>query len=103
MPEMDTKTRKRLRQIAHHLDPIVSVGEHGLSDALVAEANRALADHELIKVKVQSPDRTERADISATLASRCEALVIQKIGKMVILFRANPDAKPALSNLSRFA
>ena len=99
---MDAKTRKRLKQIAHHLDPVITVGEQGLSDNLLAEANRALADHELIKVKLQSSDRNARTELGDALASRCNAAVIQKIGKVVVLYRANPDAKPALSNLSRF-
>ena len=99
---MDAKTRKRLKQIAHHLDPVLTVGDQGLSDNLLAEANRALTDHELIKVRLQSADRTERTAMGDDLASRCEADVVQKIGKVVVLFRANPEAKPALSNLSRF-
>lgn len=100
---MDAKTRKQLRQIAHHLDPVLIVGEQGLSDNLLTEANRALTDHELIKVKLQSADRAERSAIADALASHCGAALVQKIGKVVVLFRANPEAKPALSNVSRFS
>jgi RNA-binding protein len=100
--DMDPKTRKRLKQIAHHLDPVVSVGDHGLSENLLAEAQRALKDHELIKVRVHSADREERAALGNELASRCDAEVVQKIGKIIVLLKRNPEPNPALSNLSRF-
>jgi RNA-binding protein len=107
MKHMKSKTlairdRKRLRQIAHHLDPVIIVGEHGVSDALIAETDRALTDHELIKVKIQSSDREERANAGTALAAACRAEVVQSIGKILVLFRRNPEAKPRLSNLARF-
>lgn len=99
---MDPKTRKRLKQIAHHLEPVVSVGDHGLSDNLLAETERALADHELIKVRIRSMERDARTALGAELARRCNAEVVQKIGKIVVLYRHNPEPNPALSNLSRY-
>lgn len=99
---MDAKTRKRLKQIAHHLDPVIAVGDHGLSASVLAETERALTDHELIKVKLHSADRDERASLGRGLATHCSATVVQKIGKVIVLFRANPQPKPALSNLSRY-
>lgn len=99
---MDTKTRKQLKQIAHHLAPVITVGEHGLSAGVLAETDRALADHELIKVRLQTADRQERAEVANELASRCDAAVVQKIGKIIVLFRVNPKPKRELSNLSRY-
>ena len=99
---MDTRTRKQLRQIAHHLDPVVSVGNHGLSDSVLAEAERALRDHELIKVRIYADGREERAALGNDLALRCTAEVVQKIGKIFVLFKSNPEPDPALSNLSRY-
>jgi RNA-binding protein len=96
------RDRKRLRQIAHHLHPVVTVGEQGVTDALVAETERALTDHELIKVKVHSSDREERAEATQALAAACNATVVQTIGKIVVLYRHNPEATPRLSNLARF-
>jgi RNA-binding protein len=98
----DTRDRKRLRQIAHHLDPVVTVGDQGLSDALIAETERALADHELIKVRLHSSDREERALAAQALAAACNAEIVQSIGKILVLYRRNPEAKPRLSNLARF-
>ena len=100
---MDAATRKRLKQIAHHLDPVVSVGGRGLSEALVAEIERALADHELIKVRIHSHDRSQRRAIADEIAGICEAEVVQTIGKVCVLFKANPEPNRALSNLARHA
>jgi len=99
---LSTRDRKQLRQIAHHLDPIVTVGEHGVSDALIAETGRALSDHELIKVRIHSNDREERAAAAAALAAASGATIVQTIGKIVVLYRANPEAQARLSNLARF-
>ena len=99
---MDPKTRKQLKQIAHHLDPVVSVGDHGLSESVLAEAERALNDHELIKVRIHSADRDERATLGGEIASRCSAEVVQKIGKIFVLYKSNPEPNQALSNLSRY-
>ena len=99
---MDSQTRKQLRQIAHHLDPVVSVGDHGLSDSVLAEAERALRDHELIKVRIHAADRQQRAALGNELARRCSAEVVQKIGKIFVLFKPNPEPNQALSNLSRY-
>ena len=99
---MDAKIRKRLKQIAHHLDPVIAVGDHGLSTSVLAETDRALTDHELIKVKIHSADRQERSMLADQLATQCSAAVVQKIGKVIVLFRTNAKPKIALSNLSRF-
>ena len=98
---MDSAERKRYRRIAHHLHPIVMVGDGGVSDAVIAETNRALDDHELIKVKVNAMDRQDRGEMIDALAAACQAETVQKIGKIVVLYRRNPEASPVLSNLSR--
>lgn len=99
---MDKSTRKQLKQIAHHLDPVVIVGEQGISDPLIAETQRALHDHELIKVKIHAEDREERRAMGQSLAEACEAEIVQTIGKITVLFRRNPEPNRRLSNLSRF-
>lgn len=98
---LDSRTIKHLRQIAHHLDPVVSVGDQGISESLIAETERALNDHELIKVKIHSEDRQDRKLMGSRLAEACQADVIQTIGKITVLFRRNPEPNPRLSNLSR--
>lgn len=101
-PSLDGATRRRLRRIAHHLDPVVLVGEQGVSEALVAETRRALDDHELIKVRIHAADRELRAALARELAEACGAAIVQSIGKAVVLFRKNPEPNVKLSNLSRY-
>ncbi|MBX3706921.1 MAG: ribosome assembly RNA-binding protein YhbY [Pseudomonadales bacterium] len=100
--KLATRDRKRLRQIAHHLDPVIAVGDQGVSQAVIAETERALDDHELIKVRVHDADREERARVAEALAEACNAVVVQSIGRIVVLYRRNPEAEPRLSNLARF-
>jgi len=99
---LDAKTKRRLRQIAHHLDPVVSIGDQGVSEGLIGETNRALADHELIKVRINALAREDRDTLGTGLADACNAAIVQRIGKIIVLFRANPEPDPKLSNLTRF-
>jgi RNA-binding protein len=94
---------KQLRGIAHHLEPIISVGEKGITDGVAAEVERALTDHELIKVRINGFDREARRDICEALCVRTEAAQVQRIGKVIVMYRENPKAKPALSNVARFS
>ena len=61
---LNTQKKKSLRGVAHHLDPVVAVSERGLSQGIVDETERALRDHELIKVKVFGIDRASRDEIA---------------------------------------
>ncbi|MCG6659532.1 ribosome assembly RNA-binding protein YhbY [Halomonas campisalis] len=94
--------KKAFRSIGHHLNPVVIVSENGLSEGLLAELDRALADHELIKVKLALPERDDRAAMLEELLTASGAERVQTIGKMALLYRANPQANPKLSNLKRF-
>lgn len=93
--------KRRLRQIAHQLKPVVTVSESGLTDNVQRETDRALSDHELIKVRIDVDERDLRRALGAELAQRCAAETIQVIGKIWVYHRANPDADPRLSNLAR--
>ncbi|MBP5980728.1 MAG: ribosome assembly RNA-binding protein YhbY [Halomonas sp.] len=94
--------KKAFRSIGHHLNPVVTVSENGVSENLLAELNRALNDHELIKVKLALPERDDRAAMLNQLVTDSRAEVVQTIGKMALLYRKNPKANPKLSNVSRF-
>jgi RNA-binding protein len=98
---LDAETRKRLRGIGHALHPLVTVAGNGLSDAVCAEIERALADHELIKVRLAIVDRQLRRQLAQELCRRTGAEAVQEIGKVVLVYRPNPDADPHLSNLRR--
>ena len=79
--------RLALRSQAHHLDPVVLLGANGLTDAVLHEIDRALNDHELIKVRVPSDDREELESIYAEVAEKLGAARVQMIGKLLIFWR----------------
>lgn len=94
--------KKQFRSIGHHLLPIVQVSEHGLSAGAIEEVKRALADHELIKVKLMSGERDERAAQIDALIEQTRAELVQTIGKIALLYRRNRDGSK-LSNVTRFS
>lgn len=101
--QLDTATLKRLKGIGHELKPVVMIGNNGVTASIIEEVERALTDHELIKVKLPAGSKEERDAISENLASETNATVIHSIGRMALLLRHNPHANPKLSNLIRFA
>ena len=85
-----TAAQKRfLRSKAHHLKPVVTVGQHGLSENVMNEVNLALDAHELIKVKLSVGDREEKKSILGEIISNSKAELIQSIGHVAVLFRRN--------------
>lgn len=88
------RERAHLKARAHALEPVVHVGHAGLSDTVVAEVERALAAHELIKVKVGEGDRDARAAFGDALAARTESALVQRVGKVIVLWRPRPADVP---------
>lgn len=86
------RERAALKARAHALEPVVQVGQAGLSDALVAEVDRALLAHELIKVKLGGADREIRASLTQELCARTGSAEVQQVGKLVVLWRPRPQA-----------
>ncbi len=93
MPALTPARRSELRAQAHGLSPVVMIGDKGLTDAIVAETDRALTAHELIKVKAATEDREARAVCMAGLCERLGAQPVQSIGKILVLWRENPEKK----------
>ncbi|AIA74772.1 ribosome assembly RNA-binding protein YhbY [Halomonas sp. XH26] len=94
--------KKAFRSIGHHLNPVVTVSENGVSENLLAELSRALNDHELIKVKLAITERDDRVAMLNELVADSNAELVQTIGKMALLYRRNPKVNPKLSNITRF-
>ena len=92
---------KQLRAIGHKLKPVVTVAGNGLTDAVYAELERALSDHELIKIKLAVGSRQERAEISREICDRSGAELIQSIGNVALILRRTAQPDPRLSNLIR--
>ena len=91
---------KALRTIAHQLHPVVTVVAEP-SEAVMAEVDRALTDHEIIKVRLSIEDRSARREVGDLIAAGTSSAIVQRIGKIVVLYRRNPDANPRLSNIAR--
>jgi len=88
---LDNKLKRDLKSKAHHLKTIIQVGQHGVSETLISETNNALATHELIKVHIQEDDRDARQAAAKMLAEKTQAELVQKIGKVFVLYRKNKD------------
>ena len=80
-----------LRARAHHLNPMVMVGQHGLTEAVIRETETALRAHELIKVRVLGDERDERLLIGDELCAATGAQLVQHIGKLLVLYRERSD------------
>ncbi len=93
--------KRQLRAIGHKLKPVVMLGSAGASEGVLAELDRALNDHELIKIKVSVDEREDRSALVDQIAATCAAEVVQKIGKTALLLRRNPRPNPKTSNLIR--
>ena len=87
----DSKQILALRSQAHHLNPVVMIGQHGLTDSVIKETDAALSAHQLIKVRVAGDDRAERVQIAAALCEAADAHLVQHIGKLLVLWREKQD------------
>ena len=97
---LNSKLKKKFRAIGHSLNPVVTVAGNGLTDSVLGELNRALDDHELIKVRIVGA-RKERDSVTNQISKIEATEIIQKIGGVLLVYR--PTRKPtlALSNILR--
>jgi RNA-binding protein len=86
--------KKNLRGQAHHLKPLVTVADKGLSKTVIAEIERTLFDHELIKVKLRT-DRETRKTWAQSIATQCQAELVQTIGQVACFYKKHPE-KPVV-------
>jgi RNA-binding protein len=84
------KQRRELRGLGHHLEPVVLVGQSGVSEGILGAVAQALQDHELIKVKInEGPE--ERHEAAEKLAQGTEAQLVQLLGRTVLLFKKRDE------------
>ncbi len=84
---------RHLRGLAHHLKPVVMIGDKGITDNLLTELHYALEAHELIKVSIAGVDKEERRTLTEQLCHSSRATVVQFIGRTSILYRPNKETK----------
>ena len=98
---LTSNTKKHYRSIGHKLNPVVTVAHKGFTENIRKEIDRALTEHELVKVKLLTPERSGKKKLSNEICRDLHAECIQSVGNIILLYRAakNPDSR--LSNLSR--
>ena len=83
------RQKKHLRRLGHALHPIVLIGQRGLTDSVIAEFDRALADHELVKLRARTGQREERDRLLAALATATRSELVNRIGNVGLFYRKN--------------
>lgn len=101
MMELSSQRKKELRTLGHKLKPIITIAEKGITDSINTEIERALDDHELIKIKININDPAQRKILASTLCSEHQAGLVQAIGKILLIIRQAKKPNAKLSNLLR--
>ena len=92
--KLTNNQKKYLRSIAHDLKPFVMIGQHGLSESVIAEIDSTMLKHELIKIKLRVEDRDEKQKITEKILEFSHAVIVQVIGGVIVIYRPfedNPD------------
>lgn len=90
MSELSSGQRRKLKAMAHHLEPVVMVGQKGITENLSKAVDKALGDHELIKIKFVD-FKDEKRELTDEIVLSTHAALVGIIGNIAILYRKNPD------------
>lgn len=93
---LSTKQKQFLKGLAHHLNPVVMLGENGLTEGVLAEIEHAIDHHELIKVKIAGADRETKRLIIDAIVRETKAAEVQTIGHILVLFKPSDKKKISL-------
>ena len=91
------KQKKFLTGIAHGLNPMIIIGANGVTDSLMAELERTLEHHEILKIKIASAEREDRKTIIDYILEQTGAELVQSIGKTCVIYRQSEDSELPLS------
>lgn len=97
MTTLSEDQKRHLRRLGHALKPVVLMGGAGLTPGVSNEIDLALEHHELIKVKLVSDDRQQRQVLAKDIAIQAKAVLVQLIGNVALLYRANPQKKKRIA------
>jgi len=87
MSQLSSKQISYLRSLGHNLNPVVMIGNNGLTESVLKEIDNSLKAHELIKIKVQSDDREARVGILQEICEKAGAVAVHHIGKQLLVYR----------------
>jgi len=90
MTEIAPTQRRALRAAAHHLNPVVSISQKGLTPSVLAEIDRCLKAHELIKLRLYGIEREDREALFNEICTALDCAAVQHIGNLLVLWRENP-------------
>jgi RNA-binding protein len=93
---LTAKQRQFLKSLAHGLEPVVQVGNKGISENLIEQIRDQLNSHELIKVRVNTESTVEPAEVAESLAQSTRSELVQRLGRVVVLYRRH-DEKPKIA------
>ncbi|MGX8882530.1 ribosome assembly RNA-binding protein YhbY [Methylovorus sp. SPW-M1] len=93
MPELNSKQISHLRALGHNLNPVVMIGNNGLTDTVLKEIEVSLKAHELIKIKVFGDDRAARVSMLQEICEKTNATAIHHIGKQLVIYRQGENPK----------
>lgn len=97
MLQLSSVARRELRARAHSLNPVVSIAENGLTEAVLKEIDVNLNAHELIKIRVYGDSREDRIAHLEKICSELGAAAVQHIGKLLVVYRPAPAAPAAVN------
>jgi RNA-binding protein len=97
MNTLSPASRRALKAKAHHLHPVASIGQQGLTEAVLREIEVALRAHELIKIRAYTDDRTLRESWMDEICQKTGAQPVQRIGKLFVVWRDRPEAEPTFA------
>lgn len=91
--KLNPKQISHLRGLAHKLNPVVMIGNQGLTDNIIKEIDVSLKAHELIKIKVAGDDRDARKMMYQSICEKTNAIAVHHIGKQLVIFRPSDSVK----------
>ena len=91
---LNVKQRQHLKALAHHLKPVVQVGNAGITAAVIKEIELALGHHELLKIRLPGVERQARLEMLKKICAATAADAVQEIGRIAVIYR--PAEKPRL-------
>lgn len=88
MNKLTNNQKKFLRSRGHILKPVIMIGQHGLSESVLAELESSMTKHELLKIKIRAEDKEDRQRVIDEIISVTKAYLIQVIGSVMVIYRA---------------